>query len=286
MSIVLRPAAPEDARECGRICYEAFAKISSDHGFPPDLPSPDVATGLLAAMIAHPGVHVVVAERDGRIVGSNGIDERSTIAGIGPITVDPAVQDGGIGRRLMEHVLARAAAERRPGVRLVQAAFHNRSLSLYTKLGFDAREPLSCVQGEPLGAARIPGRTVRPAVAGDRAAMSAVCRGVHGHDRDGEVGDAVAQGTAAVVEHDGRVTGYATTIAFFGHAAGETEDDVRALIAAAPRIGGPGFLVPTRHASLLRWCLGRGLRVVQPMTLMSLGLYTEPRGAFLPSILY
>jgi hypothetical protein len=26
--------------------------------------------------------------------------------------------------------------------------------------------------------------------------------------------------------------------------------------------------------------------VVQPLTLMSLGLYNEPRGAFLPSIIY
>ena len=29
-----------------------------------------------------------------------------------------------------------------------------------------------------------------------------------------------------------------------------------------------------------------GLRIVQPMTLMSLGEYREPQGAFLPSILY
>jgi hypothetical protein len=28
------------------------------------------------------------------------------------------------------------------------------------------------------------------------------------------------------------------------------------------------------------------LRVVQPMTLMSVGLYNEPRGAFMPSVLY
>jgi hypothetical protein len=29
-----------------------------------------------------------------------------------------------------------------------------------------------------------------------------------------------------------------------------------------------------------------GLRVVQPMTLMSTGLYNEPAGAFLPSVIY
>jgi hypothetical protein len=31
---------------------------------------------------------------------------------------------------------------------------------------------------------------------------------------------------------------------------------------------------------------GRGLRIVEPMTLMSVGLYNEPQDAFLPSILY
>ena len=59
-----------------------------------------------------------------------------------------------------------------------------------------------------------------------------------------------------------------------------------ALIGAAPRVEGPGFLLPTRNSELFRWCLAQGLRVVQPMTLMSLGLYNEPKGAFLPSILY
>ena len=54
----------------------------------------------------------------------------------------------------------------------------------------------------------------------------------------------------------------------------------------APYLPPPGFLVPTRNARVLRWCLRQGLRIVQPMTLMSVGLYNEPAGAFVPSILY
>ena len=34
------------------------------------------------------------------------------------------------------------------------------------------------------------------------------------------------------------------------------------------------------------WCLDHGLRVVQLMTLMTMGLYNEPGGAYLPSVLY
>jgi hypothetical protein len=109
---------------------------------------------------------------------------------------------------------------------------------------------------------------------------------VHGHHREGELNDAIRQGTAVVVESNGRVRAYATSVAFSGHAVGETNQDLQALIAAAEKFQGPGILVPTRNAGLFRWCLENGLRVVQPMTLMTIGLYNEPAGAYLPSILF
>ena len=67
---------------------------------------------------------------------------------------------------------------------------------------------------------------------------------------------------------------------------GENTEDLQALIGAASEFQGPGILVPTRNAGLFRWCLENGLRVVQPMTLMTMGLYNEPAGAYLPSILF
>lgn len=285
MTICIRPATEEDVKACGAICYAAFRAIASAHNFPPDFPDPEAAEGLTKMTIAHPEVHSVVAEIDGRVVGSNFLWEQCSIAGIGPITIDPEAQNAGIGRRLMETVIERAAETSPAGVRLVQAAYHGRSLSLYTKLGFDPREPLTNLQG-PAISKSIPGYTVRQATEQDLEACNSVCRAVHGHDRGGEVRDAIGKRTATVVERDGRITGYATLIGFFGHAAAETTADIRALIAAAPSFTGPGLLVPTRNADLLRWCLQEGLRVVQPMTLMSRGYYQEPQGAFLPSILF
>src|SRR5919108_4989675 len=126
MDVTLRPGRPEDANPCGAICYEAFKAIASQHNFPPDFPSREVAVDLLRLWLSHPGFYAVVAEADGRIVGSNFLDERATIAGLGPITVDPTVQNSGIGRRLMEALLERAAQRHVPGVRLVQAAYHHR----------------------------------------------------------------------------------------------------------------------------------------------------------------
>ena len=106
------------------------------------------------------------------------------------------------------------------------------------------------------------------------------------HTRHNEVAGAIDQGTAQVVEHNGRITGYTTGVGFFGHSVGETNCDLQALIGAAESFAGPGFLLPTRNSELLRWCFAHGLKIVQPLTLMSRGLYQEPRGAFLPSILY
>jgi predicted N-acetyltransferase YhbS len=285
MKLTLRPGEPADAESCAAICYQAFKTIAQAHNFPPDIPSPALAAGLLSWMLSHPRFYTVVAEVDGRIVGSNFLDERNSIYGIGPITVDPTVQNNAVGRRLMADVMARVASQKAPGVRLVQAAFHNRSLSLYAKLGFEVREPLACMQGAPLSMSQ-PDRAVRSAIEADLDACNRVCRQVHGHDRSGELLDAIGQGVATVVEHDGYISGYATTVGFFGHAVGASNADLQALIGSAKEFAGPGLLVPTRNAELFRWCLTHGLRVVQPMTLMSFGLVNEPAGAYLPSIVY
>jgi hypothetical protein len=185
----------------------------------------------------------------------------------------------------MDAVHERAAERNFAGVRLIQAGFHTRSLSLYAKLGYDVCEHLACMQGNALGIS-VDGHVVRPATEEDVDACNQLCTRVHGHDRGGELRDAFAKGSANVVEHEGGITGYATIIGFFGHSVGETNKDIKALIGAAKEFAGPGFLLPTRNGELFRWCLSNGLRIKQPMTLMSKGFYDEPAGAFLPSILY
>jgi predicted N-acetyltransferase YhbS len=283
--VMVRAATPADSSICGQICYDAFSTLSAKHGFPCDFPGPDAATGLLSMLFSSPGFYCVVAESGGRIVGSNGLDERSMIAGVGPITIDPTAQNLGVGRKLMQAVMDRANERCPAGVRLVQAAYHNRSLALYASLGFDVREPLSCIQGRPRER-NVPGCAVRPAQPTDLDACNALARRVHGFDRATELAQAIQQNTAIVVERAGRITGYASVLAFFGHATAETNLDMQSLIASAESFGGPGILLPSRNTSLLRWCFANGLHVVQPMTLMSIGLYNEPAGAWFPSVLF
>ena len=239
----------------------------------------------MTALLAHPGIFGVVAEAGGVVVGSNFLDERAAVAGVGPITVAPGVQDGAVGRHLMVAVMDRAAERGKAGVRLVQASYNARSLALYAKLGFEVRETLACLQGPPLHVG-IDGSEVRAATDDDLDVCDQICRAVHGHDRSPQVGDAILLGKALVVERDGRVTGYSTGLSFFDHSVGERDDDLQALIGSVDAFGGPGILVPMRNGPLFRFCLQHGLRVVQVMTLMTIGRYQEPQGAYLPSIMY
>ncbi len=283
--VTIREAVDADWVEAGRICYEAFATVADRHGFPHDFPTVAAAAEPIRWLINHPDVFGIVAERDGRVIGSSFMDERGTISAIGPITVDPAAQDRGVGRLLMETALDRARQTGTPGVRLVQIAYHNRSLSLYTRLGMDVKASFAAMYGDPIRRA-VPGYDVRPATPEDEAACNALCLRVHGHTRAGEVREAIEAGTARVVERLGRITGYTTRINYFFHSVAETSDDMEALISEAEDFGTPGYLVPLTNGDLMRWSLAHGLRIFFVVNLMALGIYQEPRGAYLPSVGY
>lgn len=137
------------------------------------------------------------------------------------------MQNRGVGARLMQDAIARSAQRHAAGVRLLQSSFHNRTLCLYTKLGFRTREAVSILQGKALGL-KFPGYEVRSATAADVAVCNRICHQVHGFDRG----------------------------------------------------------VEWRDAIVFAWCLEAGLKLVFQMTLMTTGLYHEPDGAYLPSVLY
>jgi predicted N-acetyltransferase YhbS len=161
--VTIREATPGDAEQCGPILYEAFHGIATDRGFPDDFPSVEFATTVFTLMAGSPGHYGVVAERNGEIVGSNFLDERDEIRGVGPISVNPEVQGSGAGRKLMEAVIERGRGAR--GVRLLQDAFNPVSMSLYTALGFDIKSR-SCASAASPAARRPPvsrcGRWNRP----------------------------------------------------------------------------------------------------------------------------
>jgi predicted N-acetyltransferase YhbS len=284
--IILREAEPADADACARIVFEAFGALHDHHRFQRDFPALEAAAGLLSVFIPHPMIWGVVAEIDGQIVGSNFLDERSPIRGVGPNTVAPEGQNSGVGRRLMQAVLERG--KKGPGIRLLQDAFHMRSLALYESLGFDVKEPVAVVTGKPRS--EPPSDVeVRPLQEDDLGACEALCASVHGYERTNELRDAIQAFAPFVAVRGGRIVAYATAVGFWpmNHGVAEGDDDMNALLlGAGAAVEEPlAFLVPLR-SELFRWCLEEGLRLVKPMNLMALGDYREPNGAWFPSVLY
>jgi predicted N-acetyltransferase YhbS len=287
--IELRPMEPDDAVAVARIVYEAFGAIHDHHRFPRDFPSFEAAAQLTESFIAHPSIGGVVAEHEGRIIGSNFVDERGPVRGVGPITVHPHSQQRGVGRRLMTAVLERSAGA--AGVRLLQDSFNVRSLALYASLGFNATDPVVLMSGRPrTGVPR--GFGVRPMTETDVEQSAALHLQTHGFDRTSELRDALhAPGLEPfVATSDGAIVAYATTLTFFpaAHAVAASAPAMAALIAGALAISGApaSFLLPARQHELFRWALDAGLRVVKPMTYMVIGQPHQPHGTWIPSVLY
>ena len=275
----LRRGLPADAEACGRICYDAFCAIADQHDFPHDFPSAADPVASFGRLHADPGS--TRRRRVGRqLVGSNFLDERSTIAGLGPITVDPGVQNAGVGGG-MQRVLDACGSRSSPACGCFRLAT-TPARSRCTPRSGSTCGSRSHAAGRALAR---PPRLPRPP--GERArhrSRQPRLRAVHGHDRGGEVLEAIREGSASVVEHGGRITGYSTHRRSSGTAwarptTTEGADRGRAGVrragfpAAGPHAGSP--LVPRTQAS------GRPVDDAD-----GVGLYNEPDGAFLPSILY
>ncbi len=285
MNITLRTVTLNDSMNCGHICFNAFQVIANQHQFPSEFPDLDNTLVSISSLIANGGFYGVVAEQNGRIIGSNFLDVRGTIAGIGPISIDPQAQNSGVGRLLMQAVVDYGLSQNKVGIRLNTASHHGRSQSLYTKMGFRIQAPMMILQG-PQIKTTIAHHKVRIATLADIETISYLCNTIHGHDRKQEVRDAITTGEALVVEREGHITGYSTGVSFFGHSVGETNSDIKALIAATPEYKGVGFLLPATNFELLSWCLEHGLKIVIAMNYMAMGLYNNPQGPYLPSVLY
>jgi len=235
VSVTLRQRGRPDAEPCGRICYAAFTRINTEHGFPPDFPGVEVAIGLLSMTFNHPGFYAVVAERDGRIVGRqcdgralgdrrHAVRSPSTHQNAEPVAPDASSCS------TCSTELPRAAFRACGSCRRRFTTVRCRS----TRSSGSMRASRSRHAGPaPLRAAPRPAR-VRPAREGDALPSATASVSACTATREtGEVSDAnparerpSSSSTAAASR------GYATGLAFFAHAVGETDDDVTAECAA------------------------------------------------------
>lgn len=284
--LILVPAESQHLDEIGRICFEAFKTIHDRYAFPRDFPTLDLAMKVMSMLVDRKDFYGVVALIDGKPVGSNFLSLMDPVAGVGPITVDPASQTKGIGRALMENVIDYARRSNIQQVRLLQDSFNMSSLSLYSSLGFDLKEPVVLMQAAPVVE---PDESVRPVREADVSAIEELSTRIYKVSRGNEVASTVSGDSPAFLrERGGRITGYLIP-GFFGHGVAETEGDALALIGESARRIPPEFarfFCPLREANLYRSALKAGHRAIKVMNLMAMGPYEPPDEVWMPSILY
>ena len=89
-----------------------FEAIARQHNFPKDLPSREVATEVTSMLICTPASTLWLRRWMAASSAATSLDERSSICGVGPITVDPSQQVARIASS------CRACKTKRPSVSL------------------------------------------------------------------------------------------------------------------------------------------------------------------------
>jgi len=129
VTIVIRPARPDDASRMREIARAAYAKYIPRIGREPAPMGADYAMAIAAR-------HAIAAEWDRTVAGyligrADGGDYV-----IDNVAVDPALQGAGVGGALLRHAIAEAARLRLASVRLYTNAAMTENLALYAHLGF------------------------------------------------------------------------------------------------------------------------------------------------------
>jgi ribosomal protein S18 acetylase RimI-like enzyme len=284
MAVELRRVQPGDVPELGRICYEAFKEISESHGFPSDFPSIEFAQQVLGMLVQNEKVYSVGAFDGTGPKGSNYINMWGDVAGIGPVSVDPAAQGEGIGRKMMEDVLQHTKEQGIQMVRLVQDSFNMQSLALYASLGFTVREPCAYLVLKSDGPVAEGFRSATPA---DLDMMDELCQAVYRVSRKGECEELMTLGFPAfVLDRGGHMSGYLLGTAL-GHGVAESDDVMLALLASSgASVPDAHSFVPLRNGELYRRALAAGHKNQKAINLMTYGPYQEPQGTYCPSVMF
>lgn len=143
----IRPATAADVRAIGRL---GALLVRTHHDFDPQrfleaTPRTESAYGsFLGSQLEEPSVLVLVAERDGEVLGYAyaGVEGHDYMSLRGPagvlhdIVVDPAHREHGVGRALLDATLAELAARGAPRVVLSTAEQNEAAQRLFTRAGF------------------------------------------------------------------------------------------------------------------------------------------------------
>ncbi|HEY3569049.1 MAG TPA: GNAT family N-acetyltransferase [Thermoanaerobaculia bacterium] len=146
-TVTIRPAAPADVQAIGRL---GALLVRMHHELDPErfiaaTPGTEQGYGsFLGTQLDKPGIVVLVAEREGEVVGYTyaGIEGTDYMALRGPagalydIVVDPAHRGQGVGRMLLDATLDALEAKGAPRVVLSTAEGNKAAQRLFARAGF------------------------------------------------------------------------------------------------------------------------------------------------------
>jgi ribosomal protein S18 acetylase RimI-like enzyme len=146
-AVSIRPAAPADLKAIGRL---GALLVRLHHELDPDrfiAATPQTEHGygsFLGSQLAAPNILVLVAERDGEVVGYTyaGVEGTDYMSLRGPagvlydIVVDPAHRGQGVGRGLLDATLEALQAKGAPRVVLSTAERNESAQRLFARAGF------------------------------------------------------------------------------------------------------------------------------------------------------
>jgi ribosomal protein S18 acetylase RimI-like enzyme len=291
LSITIRTMSEDDVPVVAPVIARAFNAVNARYGYPSEFPEPIISVLMARYYLSQDPEGCLVAERDGNICGSVFGRRRGDDVSIGPVTVDPASQAIGVGRRMMQalfDVYPEAAS-----FRLSQAAFNKESFSLYAKTGFAAAEemvrlerppaPLTPQDDEPL---------VRAVTAENASLVADLDRRLTDVERGRDMPTHFGMGKVYVYGDDTDVQGYLATMptpgpTFLGPAVAQSEAQLAALIRAALRDVGPGAAglhLPARFAPTVAECFRLGFRLFCLETLMVRGEWRMPSAFYIHSM--
>lgn len=146
MKVNIRRLRLEDIPIASSIIQSAFNEIYIEHGIPRLFDSLETVEAMVQSYFYHDPEGCLVAEADKKLKAAGFVHIRDDIASLGPLAVDISSQSSGVGRKMMLKMCETAKKSR--SIRLTQDAFNTLSFSLYSKLGFAAKDIVVFMYGK------------------------------------------------------------------------------------------------------------------------------------------
>lgn len=156
-SVSIRRAGPGDGNALKPLIEGGYRGSSARRGWTHEadiVENERIGAGELAAMLADPAIHFLIAEKNGQPVGCIAVtDKAEARAYFGLLCVDPPMQSGGLGSRLIREAeeLARGLGARIMEISVIED--RQELIAMYQRKGYrdtGRRDPFPAPQPRPL----------------------------------------------------------------------------------------------------------------------------------------